>query len=64
MNHYPHTTAATVAPLQGRFLMVQEKSGESLVYKQPAGHVEVGKGLISGARAAYAVAAPMAAALL
>ena len=49
MNHYPHTTAATVVPLQGRFLMVQEKSGESLVYNQPAGHVEVGKGLIAAA---------------
>ena len=41
MNHYPHTTVATVVPQQGRFLMVQEKSGESLVYNQPAGHVEV-----------------------
>ena len=27
MNHYPHTTVATVVPQQGRFLMVQEKSG-------------------------------------
>ncbi len=29
--------------------MVQEKSGESLVYNQPAGHVEVGEGLIAAA---------------
>ena len=49
MNHYPHTTVATVVPQQGRFLMVQEKSGESLVYNQPAGHVEVGEGLIAAA---------------
>ena len=49
MNHYPHTTVATVVPQQGRFLMVQEKSGESLVYNQPAGHVEVGEGLIDAA---------------
>ena len=49
MNHYPHTTVATVVPHQGRFLMVQEKSGESLVYNQPAGHVEVGEGLIAAA---------------
>ena len=49
MNHYPHTTVATVVPQRGRFLMVQEKSGESLVYNQPAGHVEVGEGLIAAA---------------
>ena len=49
MNHYPHITVATVVPQQGRFLMVQEKSGESLVYNQPAGHVEVGEGLIAAA---------------
>ena len=49
MNHYPHTTVATVVPMKGRFLMVQEKSGESLVYNQPAGHVEVGEGLIAAA---------------
>ena len=49
MNHYPHTTVATVVPQQGRFLMVQEKSGDSLVYNQPAGHVEVGEGLIAAA---------------
>ncbi|MEC8332130.1 MAG: NUDIX domain-containing protein, partial [Pseudomonadota bacterium] len=49
MNHYPHITVATVVPQQGRFLMVQEQSGESLVYNQPAGHVEVGEGLIAAA---------------
>ena len=49
MNHYSHTTVATVVPQQGRFLMVQEKSGESLVYNQPAGHVEVGEGLLAAA---------------
>ncbi len=49
MNQYPHITVATVVPQQGRFLMVQEKSGESLVYNQPAGHVEVGEGLIAAA---------------
>ena len=49
MNHYPHATVATVVPQQGRFLMVQERSGESLVYNQPAGHVEVGEGLIAAA---------------
>ena len=49
MNHYPHITVATVVPQQGRFLMVQEKSGESMVYNQPAGHVEVGEGLIAAA---------------
>ena len=49
MNHYPHITVATVIPQQGRFLMVQEKSGESLVYNQPAGHVDVGEGLIAAA---------------
>ena len=47
MNYYPHTTVATVVPQQGRFLMVQEKFDESLVYNQPAGHVEVGEGLIA-----------------
>ena len=49
MNHYPNTTVATVVPHKGRFLMVQEKFGGSLVYNQPAGHVEVGEGLIAAA---------------
>ena len=49
MNHYPHLTVATVIPMQGRFLMVQEKADGALVFNQPAGHVEVGEDLVSAA---------------
>lgn len=49
MKHYPHITVATVVPMQGRFLMVQEKADGALVYNQPAGHVEVGEDLVSAA---------------
>ena len=45
MKNLPHITVATVVPHDGRFLMVQERDEQSLVYNQPAGHVEVGESL-------------------
>lgn len=49
MKSLPHITVATVVPLEGRFLMVRERSLDKLVYNQPAGHVEVGETLLAAA---------------
>jgi 8-oxo-dGTP pyrophosphatase MutT (NUDIX family) len=40
MRWSPHITVATIVEDKGRFLMVEEWSGDKLVYNQPAGHVE------------------------
>lgn len=42
---YPHLTVATVVERGGRYLFVRERSGDRLVYNQPAGHVEPGESL-------------------
>lgn len=39
-------TVAAVAEQDGRFLLVQERSGGRLVYNQPAGHLEDNESLI------------------
>ena len=46
MNWAPHVTVAAIAPSDGRFLIVEERSGDRLVYNQPAGHLEPGESLI------------------
>jgi len=48
-NDLPHITVATVVERDGQFLMVKEKSGHSVVYNQPAGHVEANEGLLEAA---------------
>ena len=44
---YPHVTVATVVEMEGRFLLVEErdKTSGSLVFNQPAGHLEPGESL-------------------
>lgn len=37
---FPHVTVATVVPLDGRFLFVEESVHGQLVINQPAGHLE------------------------
>ena len=58
-NHHQHHPMQK--QVQGAFNTLTEGMK---IYGTLKGAFEVGKGLISGARAAYAVAAPMAAALL
>ncbi|MCC5857387.1 MAG: NUDIX hydrolase [Ectothiorhodospiraceae bacterium] len=45
----PHVTVASVIELDGRFLMVEERSGGQLVLNQPAGHLEPGESLVDAA---------------
>lgn len=42
----PHVTVAAVIERDGRFLMVEERSGGALVLNQPAGHLEPGESLV------------------
>ncbi len=49
MSDYPHITVATVVEKDGKFLMVEERSNGSLVYNQPAGHLELGESLLEAA---------------
>ena len=47
--HSPRGIDVTVAAIierEGRFLMVEERSGSSLVLNQPAGHLEQGESLL------------------
>ena len=49
MTDYPHITVACVIPKDNRFLFVREKPKGSIVYNQPAGHLEQNESLISAA---------------
>jgi 8-oxo-dGTP pyrophosphatase MutT (NUDIX family) len=42
----PNVTVAAVVHRDGRFLMVEERSGERLVINQPAGHLEQDESLV------------------
>ena len=42
----PDVTVAAVIEREGRFLMVEERVGQSLVINQPAGHLEPNESLI------------------
>ncbi len=46
MNMRPRLTVAAMIEHDGRFLMVEEQRGESMVLNQPAGHVENGESLL------------------
>ncbi len=46
MTWKPHTTVAAIIERNGKFLMVEEKSGGKVVYNQPAGHLDEGESLI------------------
>ena len=43
----PEITVAAIAETDGRFLLVEERINERLVFNQPAGHVEQGESLLS-----------------
>jgi len=42
----PRITVAAVIERDGRYLLVEELSGERTVYNQPAGHLEAGENLL------------------
>jgi ADP-ribose pyrophosphatase YjhB (NUDIX family) len=46
MDDRPHITVAAVIEREGRYLLVEEESGEDTVYNQPAGHLETGESLL------------------
>lgn len=46
MSWRPDLTVAAVVERDGRFLVVEERIGASLVLNQPAGHVEDGESLV------------------
>jgi len=43
----PEITVAAIAQSEGRFLVVEERINQRLVFNQPAGHVERGESLLS-----------------
>ena len=46
MNDRPRITVAAVIEREGRYLLVEERSGNGSVYNQPAGHMESGENLL------------------
>jgi len=42
----PHVTVAAIAEKENKFLIVEERVDEQLVYNQPAGHLDPGESLI------------------
>ena len=46
MTWKPHVTVAAVIERDGKFLLVEERAQEGLVYNQPAGHLEPGESLV------------------
>ncbi len=49
MTWAPHVTVATIVEREGRFLMVEESTGDGLRFNQPAGHLEPGESLLHAA---------------
>lgn len=49
MTWAPHVTVATIVERDGRFLMVEEMTGDGLRFNQPAGHLEPGESLLHAA---------------
>src|SRR5580704_16228408 len=47
MTRTPDITVAAVAQTAGRFLFVEERINNRLVFNQPAGHVERGESLLA-----------------
>jgi 8-oxo-dGTP pyrophosphatase MutT (NUDIX family) len=47
MSLRPDLTVAAVVERDGRFLLVEERIGQRLVFNQPAGHVERGEQLVT-----------------
>ena len=42
----PHVTVAAIAEKDNRFLIVEERVDDQLVYNQPAGHLDSGESLV------------------
>ena len=49
MNWTTHVTVASVVERDGRFLIVEENAGGSIVLNQPAGHLDPGESLAQAA---------------
>lgn len=49
MTWAPHVTVATIVERDGRFLMVEESTGDGIRFNQPAGHLEQGESLLHAA---------------
>jgi ADP-ribose pyrophosphatase YjhB (NUDIX family) len=45
----PNVTVAAVVARDGKYLLVEEETDEGLMLNQPAGHLESGESLVSGA---------------
>ena len=45
--HLPELTVAAITETDGRFLVVEERINQRLVFNQPAGHVEQGESLLT-----------------
>jgi 8-oxo-dGTP pyrophosphatase MutT (NUDIX family) len=45
--HKPEITVAAITQADGRFLLVEERINQRLVFNQPAGHVEHGESLLA-----------------
>jgi 8-oxo-dGTP pyrophosphatase MutT (NUDIX family) len=42
----PNVTVAAVLEQEGKFLLVEEETGQGVLFNQPAGHLELGESLI------------------
>lgn len=47
MSLRPDLTVAAIVERDGRFLLIEERAGNAMVFNQPAGHVERGEELIA-----------------
>lgn len=45
----PNVTVAAVAEKEGKYLLVEEQTGNGILFNQPAGHLEPGESIIAGA---------------
>lgn len=43
----PHVTVAAIVEQDGKFLLVEEKTADGLMFNQPAGHLEEGETIIA-----------------
>jgi len=49
MDWHPHATVAVIVEMEGKFLLVEERSSGEIVFNQPAGHIEEGETFIEAA---------------
>lgn len=46
----PNVTVAAIIERDGKFLLVEEETGDGLMFNQPAGHLENGESLLEGVK--------------